>query len=73
MQNYIVRVYRARNGEEGSVAGVLENTESGRQETFHNLAELHSMLSKSILKGQLEMTDLIPQELDTHENVAVIG
>jgi hypothetical protein len=31
------------------------------------------MLSESILTGQLEMTDLIPQELDTHENVAVIG
>jgi hypothetical protein len=31
------------------------------------------MLSDSILKGQLEFTGLIPQELDSHENVAVIG
>ena len=73
MQNYIVRVYRVRQGDAGSVAGVIEDTESGRQETFNNLAELQTMLSDSILKGQLEFTGLIPQELDSHENVAVIG
>jgi hypothetical protein len=73
MQNYIVHVYRARQGDAGSVAGVIEDTESGHQETFHNFAELQTMLSDFIMKGQLEFTGLIPQEQDTHEDVAVIG
>ena len=73
MQTYIVRVYRARPEDEGAVSGILEDVESGRQEIFKSLIDLQSRLAHSIGKGQLEIPGLVPQELDTHDNVAVIG
>jgi hypothetical protein len=73
MQTYIVRVYRARPEDEGSVSGVIEDVESGHKQSFDSFIKLQSMLADSIGKGQLGFTDLVPQELDTHENVAVIG
>ena len=72
MQTYIVRVYRARP-EEGSVSGVIEDIESGQKQSFNSFIDLQSKLAHSIGKGQLGLPDLVPQELDTHENVAVIG
>jgi hypothetical protein len=72
MKNYIVRVYRARPADL-SVSGVIEDIESGQRQFFNSLIDLQSMLAHSIGKGQLELPDLGSQELDTHENVAVIG
>ena len=34
MQTYIVRVYRAVPADDGSVSGVIEDIESGRQNPF---------------------------------------
>ena len=73
MHTYIVRVYRARPEDEGSVSGVIDDIESGQKEFFKSLIDLQSKLAHSIGKGQLGFPDLVPQELDTHENVAVIG
>jgi hypothetical protein len=73
MQTYIVRVYRARPEDEGAVSGIIEDIDSGRQEFFKSLIDLQSKLAHSIGKGQLEFPGLVPQELDTHDNVAVIG
>jgi hypothetical protein len=73
MQNYIVRVYRAHPGDAGSVSGILEDVESGRKATFHNLDELQAMLADSVMSGQIGFSNLVPDELDTHEDVAVIG
>ena len=73
MQTYIVRVYRARPEDEGSVSGVIEDIESGHKQSFNSFIKLQSMLANFIGKGQLGFSDLIPQELDTHENIAVIG
>ena len=73
MQTYIVRVYRARPEDEGSVSGVIEDIESGQKQFFKSLIDLQSKLAHSIEEGQLGFPDFVPQELDTHENVAVIG
>ena len=73
MQTYIVRVYRAHPEDEGSVSGMIEDIESGLKQSFNSFIDLQSKLAHSIGKGQLEFPDLVPQELDTHENVAVIG
>lgn len=73
MQNYIVRVYRAQPDDAGSVSGVIEDTDSGQKESFHNLNDLKTMLGNSIMKGQRGLPNLVTQELDTHEDFAVIG
>jgi hypothetical protein len=73
MQTYIVRVYRTRPEDEGSVSGVIEDIESGHKQSFNSFIKLQSMLADFIGKGQLGFPDLVSQELDTHENVAVIG
>ena len=73
MHTYIVRVYRARPEDEGSVSGIIEDIESGQKEFFKSLIDLQSKLAHSFEEGQLGFPDLVPQELDTHENVAVIG
>lgn len=73
MQNYLVRVYRAHPDDEGSVSGVIEDIESGIQESFHDINELQSLLTRSIMKGQLEIPDLNTREEDAYDNVTVIG
>jgi hypothetical protein len=73
MQTYIVRVYRARPEDEGSVSGMIEDIESGLKQSFNSFIDLQTKLAHSIGNGQLGFPDLVPQELDTHENVAVIG
>lgn len=73
MRNYIVRMYRAYTEDAGPVSGFIEDTDSGQKKSFHNLNDLQSMLGDSIMKGQLGLPILIPQELDEHEDVAVIG
>ena len=70
MQTYIVRVYRVRPEDTGSVSGVIEGVESGQKEPFHNINELQTMLADSIGKGQLESPNLVTRELNTHDNVA---
>jgi len=52
MQTYIVRVYRALPANDGSVSGIIEDTESGQKESFHGLDGLRSLLAHSIMKGQ---------------------
>ena len=73
MQTYIVRVYRARPEDMGSVSGIIVDIESGEEESFHSINELEAMLAHSIRNGQLGFTDLVTQELSTHDNVAVVG
>ena len=73
MQTYVLRVHRTHPSDAESASGVIEHTDSGQNQTFHSLSELQSMLAYSITKGQLGFPDLVPQELDTHENIAVIG
>jgi hypothetical protein len=73
METYIVRVYRARPEDMGSVSGVIEDIESGEKESFHSINELETMLAHSIRKGQLGFSDLATQELNTHDNAAVAG
>ena len=58
MQTYIVRVYRARPDNDGSVCGMIEDIESGQKQFFNSLINLQSMLADSIGKGQLEFHDL---------------
>ncbi len=73
MQTYIVRVYRARPEDMGSVSGVIEDIESGQKESFQSINELQTKLAHSIGKGQLGFPDLVTQELITHGNVALAG
>jgi hypothetical protein len=73
MQTYIVRVYRARPGDEESVSGMIEDIETGHKELFNSLINLQSKLAHSIEKGQLELSDLASQELNTSAPVAMTG
>lgn len=73
MQTYIVRVYRAHPEDMGSVSGVIEDIESGEKESFHSINELQTMLAHSIEKDQLGFPNLTTQELNAHDNIAVIG
>jgi hypothetical protein len=73
MQTYVLRVHRTHPADAESVSGIIENIDSGHSGSFKSLSELQSMLAHSIIKGQLGFPDFVTQELDTHENVAVIG
>lgn len=73
MQNYIVRVYRARPEDVESISGFIEEIESGEKETFHSMDELQAILAHSIGKGQLGFPDLVTPELTTHGNIALAG
>jgi hypothetical protein len=72
MRTFIVRVYRAHPADM-SVAGVIEEIESGQKHFFNSLIEIQSMLADSIGKGQLELSDLVPYELTTLDPVAIAG
>ena len=73
MKNYIVRVYRARLYDGGSVVGYVEDTESGQKEPFHSLIELQTLLAHSILRGQLELPYLTTRETISEENLAGVA
>jgi hypothetical protein len=73
MQTYIVRVYRACPEDEGSVAGVIEDIESGQKKSFNSFAKLQSMLADTIGMGQLELTEMVAEELTTLDPVAMAG
>ena len=73
MHTYIVRVYRARPEGEGSVSGIIEDIESGQKQSFNSLVDLQSKLAHSIGKGQLEPSDLVPQELLALDPIAMVG
>jgi len=70
MQTYIVRVYRARPEDMGSVSGVIEDIESGQQEPFHSFNELETMLARSIGEGQLGLPDLVPRVSSARHDAA---
>ena len=73
MQTYIVRVYRARPEDEGSVSGMIEDIETGHKEFFKSLNDLQSKLAHAIGKGQLELSDFASQESNTSVPVAMTG
>ena len=73
MQSYVVCVHRARPNPIGPVSGIVEDIESGERHAFRNFNEFRTMLGHSIAKGQQELPDVTPSELDTHDKVAVIG
>jgi hypothetical protein len=73
MKNYIVRVYRVRHNDIDSVSGFIEDIESGQKEPFHNISKLQSLLAYSIMRGQLELDELVPQESVTREKIVVAG
>ncbi len=73
MQTYIVRVYRAHLEDMGSISGMIEDIEFGQKESFHSINELQTVLAHSIGKGQLGFPNLVTQELNTHNNFAVVG
>ena len=70
MQTYIVRVYRARLEDDGSVSGVIEDIDSGQKQSFCSLIDLQSKLAHHIGEGQLELSDLAIQESPQLEHVA---
>ena len=70
MQTYIVRVYRARPEDEGSVSGVIEDIESGQKQSFNSFIDLQSKLAYSIGEGQLELSDMAIQDSPPLEHVA---
>jgi len=72
MQSYVVRVYR-KNPDNLWVSGTIEDIESGQKEFFHSFDDLQSTLAQSIEKGQLELPNLAPEELNTYDKVAAIG
>ena len=73
MQTYIVRVYRAVPADDGSVSGVIEDIESGQQESFHGINDLQSLLTQTVMEGQFEIPDLVTQEADAYDKVVVLG
>jgi hypothetical protein len=73
MQNYVLRVYRTHAKYADSISGIIENIDSGHNESFHNLTELQSILAHSIGDRQVGFPYIVSQELETHDNVAVIG
>jgi hypothetical protein len=73
MQTYIVRVYRARPEDKGTVSGVIEDIESGQKQFFNSLIDLQLKLAHSIGRGQLDLPDLASQELNTPAPVAIAG
>jgi hypothetical protein len=70
MHTYIVRVYRARPEDEGSVSGIIEDVESGQKLFFNSISNLQSKLADSIGKDQLELPDLEIQESQPLDHVA---
>jgi hypothetical protein len=73
MQTYIVRVYRSRPEDEGSVSGLIEDIESGQKECFNSIASLQSMLAHSIGKGRLELPEKVSEESTAFDSVAMAG
>lgn len=73
MKNYIVRVYRARPDNLDSVSGIIEDSESGQKESFHNIKELQTLLAHSIGRGQFELPELADQKAVMNDKVAVIA
>jgi predicted KAP-like P-loop ATPase len=73
MQNYVLRVYNTHAKYADSISGVIEDIDSGHRESFHNLIELQSILVHSSENSQAGFPAIVSQELDTHDNVAVIG
>ena len=72
MQTYILRVYRTQP-EDMSVAGIVEDIESGQKKYFHGFTDLLTLLEKSIGEGQLELPELTPREVATRDPVAMAG
>jgi len=73
MQTYIVRVYRACPEDAGSVAGVIEDVETGQKKYFNSFDKLQSMLAETIGMGQLELNEMVSEELTTLDPVAMAG
>ena len=71
MQTYIVRVYRARPEDQQTIAGVIEEIESGQKALFKSLTDLQCKLAHSIERGQLELTGLVSEELTPLARVAM--
>ena len=54
MQTYIVRVYRARPEDEGSVSGMIEDIESGHKQSFNSFIKPQSILADSMANVSLD-------------------
>ena len=53
MQTYVVRVYRARPEDKETIAGVIEDIESGQKQYFNSLINLQSIQAHTNRKGHL--------------------
>lgn len=73
MKTYVLRIYSARPEDKETVAGVIEDIETGHKEFFKSLIDLQSKLAQSIGKNQLELSDFASQELNTSVPVAMTG
>lgn len=51
MQNIVADAYRAPISFAGPVSGVIKDTDSGQEASFHNLNTLKTMACDAILKG----------------------
>lgn len=51
MQNIVADAYRAPISFAGPVSGVIKDTDSGQEASFHNLNALKTMACDAILKG----------------------
>jgi hypothetical protein len=69
----MVRVYRARPEDKGTVSGVIEDIESGQKQFFNSLIDLQLKLARSIGRGQLDLPDLASQESNILAPVALAG
>ena len=72
MQNFVLRIYRTHSTDSDSVSGILENIETGQEQSFQSLSQLQSMLAQSIEAGPQGFPKLVPNESDIRGDTRVI-
>ena len=72
MQNFVLRIYRTHSTDSDSVSGILENIETGQEQSFQSLSQLQSMLAQSIEAGPQGFPKLVPSESDIRGDTTVI-
>ena len=67
MQNFVLRIYRTHPTDSDSVSGILENIETGQEQSFQSLSQLQSMLAQSIEAVPPGYPKLVPSKSDIVE------
>ena len=72
MQNFVLRIYRTHSTDSDAASGIIENIETGQEQSFQSLSQLQSMLAQSIETGPPGFPKLVPGESDIRGDTTVI-